>query len=168
MTSSQQLQSIKVISMKRLIPQLALSLSMAAGLMFAPVTSHAAEKKAAPAAETPKPRARPVMGKVEAVDKVMKTITLSGEKQQVLQVTSETKITKAGKPAIFDDVAVGEEIAGSAIEENGKLALRSLRVGPKPEAVAKPEKPAKPEAEAKGINKAKKQAKDAAEKAPGN
>ncbi len=137
--------------MKRILSSLTLFVCLASAI----AADKAPDKTAA--------RARPVSGKIEAVDKTMKTLTLSGEKKQVLQVTSATIITKAGKPAIFDDATVGEEIGGSVVEENGKLILRSLRVGPKPgEAPAAGDKTVP-----KGPAKARKMAKDAADKAAG-
>ena len=41
---------------------------------------------------------------------------------------------KAGKPALIDDAAVGDEVGGAYREgEGGKLEVVSLRLGPKPE-----------------------------------
>lgn len=157
--------------MKRILSSLSLSLCLASALAIGSLSAQAAEKSTEKKAEKAEKkaekaekavRARPVMGKIEAVDKTMKTLTLSGEKKQVLQVTSETKIMKAGKPATFDDATVGEEIGGSVVEEGGKLVLKSLRVGAKPGEGEKGDK-----ASPKGPAKAKKQAKDAAEKAAG-
>lgn len=154
--------------MKRILSSLSLSLCLASALAIGSLPVQAAEKSPEKKAEKAEKkakkadkgvRARPVMGKIEAVDKTMKTLTLSGEKKQVLQVTSETKIMKAGKPATFDDATVGEEIGGSVVEEGGKLVLKSLRVGAKPGEGEK--------AAPKGPAKAKKQAKEAAEKAAG-
>lgn len=76
--------------------------------------------------------AYPFHGKVDAVDKTAKTIKVG---QRTFQITSETRIMKAGKPATFNDVAVGEEIGGSCHKtEAGKLVARMIRVGPKPAA----------------------------------
>jgi Cu/Ag efflux protein CusF len=146
--------------MKRILSSLALFLCLASTIAIGEFSANAAEKSPEKKAEKSEKaaRGRPVMGKVDAVDKTMKTLTLSGEKKQVLQVTSETRIMKAGKPATFDDATVGEAIAGSAVEENGKLVLRSLRIGAKPE---------EGEKEPKGPAKAKKKAKESAEKASG-
>ena len=96
----------------------------------------------------------PFHGKVGAVDKTAKTITVGG---LVFQVTSETKITKADKPATMDAASVGEEIRGSYKKtENGKLVAVLIRIGPKPEAgEAKKEGDLKKEGVKKG-DKAKK------------
>ena len=74
-------------------------------------------------------------GKITAIDKVAKTITV-GDK--VFQVTSDTKIKKAGKPATLDDGAVGDEVGLLAKKsKDGAPALVTLRFGPKPEAEVK-------------------------------
>ena len=87
-----------------------------------------------------KSKGMPFNGKIKSVDKAAKTITLNREKSNVLQITSQTKITKDGKPAVFDDVVAGETVGGLAHEKDGKLEVVSLRVGPKPGAEAKPKK----------------------------
>lgn len=83
----------------------------------------------------------PFHGKIDAVDMTAKTIKVG---ERTFQVTSSTKITKAGKPATLDEATVGEEAGGYYKKtEDGKLELLSLRIGPKPEKEAKPEKPEK-------------------------
>jgi len=87
-----------------------------------PAPSEKGEKKAA--------KHLPFHGKVEAVDKNAKTLKVG---ERTFHVTSTTKITKAGKPAILEDATVGEEVGGSYHEgEEGKLEVLSLRIGPKP------------------------------------
>ena len=73
----------------------------------------------------------PFRGKIGAVDKAAKTITLeSKEKPRTFQVTSETRIRKDRKPATLDDVQVGDSVGGSARENaEGKLELVTLNVG---------------------------------------
>ena len=87
-----------------------------------------------------KAKGMPFNGKIKSVDKAAKTITLNREKSNVLQITSQTKITKDGKPAVFDDIVAGETVGGLAHEKDGKLEVSSIRVGPKPGAEAKPKK----------------------------
>jgi hypothetical protein len=133
--------------MKRLIATLAIALFTFAGTTLL-IPSAIAADATAPAKKVPaKPRSRPVSGKVAVIDTAMKTITLSGEKKQVLQVTSETKINKGGKPAMFSDIVVGEVIGGSVVEEDGKLKLKSLRIGPKSESSKAKKTKKKPAAE---------------------
>ena len=97
-----------------------------------------AEKKPAAAPEAgkkEKPRGMPFNGKLSAVDKVAKTITIKGkEKERVFHITSQTRIIKAGKPATLEDGVVGEEVGGFAREAaEGKLEAASVRFGPRPE-----------------------------------
>jgi hypothetical protein len=73
----------------------------------------------------------PFHGKLAEVDKVAKTIKLG---ESVYQITSETKITKDGKPATLEDGVVGEIVSGYAKPtDDGKMAATSVRFGPKPE-----------------------------------
>jgi len=92
-------------------------------------------------------RAYPFHGKLSAFDKKAKSITLHGkEKSRTFYLTDKTKIVKNGKTATLEDAVVGEDVAGSILpDENGKLVLKSLRLGPKPEADKKPAKPTKDE-----------------------
>ena len=100
-----------------------------------PPTVRAAEAYKDKATQAPKsdnrPKQLPFRGKVGAVDKTAKTITLEGkEKGRTFQITSGTKITKDGKPAVLDDVTVGESVRGVAKESaTGKLEAVSLKVG---------------------------------------
>lgn len=85
-----------------------------------------------------KTRGTPYAGKVGAVDKAAKTVTIATkEKSRTYQITSETRISKGGKPATLDDVTVGEEAAAYGHEEGGKYIAQSLRVGPRPEGEGK-------------------------------
>ena len=103
---------------------------------------HAAPEKQEAAKETSKDSKRtgmPFNGKITAVDKNAKTISLNGkEKPRVFYATAKTKFTKGGNPARFEDAKVGEETGGYAEKTaDGKLELRSLRIGPKPEVADK-------------------------------
>ena len=78
-----------------------------------------------------KKAAHPFHGKLAAVDKTAKTIKVG---ESIYQITSETRIEKAGKPAMLEDGVVGEEVAGYAKPtDDGKMAASSVRFGPKPE-----------------------------------
>ena len=78
-----------------------------------------------------KPKQMPFRGKVSAVDKSAKTVTLEGkDKGRTYQITSATKITKDGKPAVLDAVTVGESVGGLAKSNAaGKWEVVTLRVG---------------------------------------
>lgn len=97
-----------------------------------------------PAATAPDAKSRPIpfRGKLAAVDKTAKTITLDEKTKRTFQVTSETKIMKDDKPATLDDATVGEAVRGSYRKsDDGKMTLRLLSIGAKGE--AKPKEPAK-------------------------
>jgi len=80
---------------------------------------------------TKKKSAHPFHGNLAAVDKVAKTIKLG---ESTYQVTSETKITKDGKPATLDDGVIGEPVSGYAKPTNdGKMAATTVRFGAKVE-----------------------------------
>jgi hypothetical protein len=76
-----------------------------------------------------KKAAHPFRGKLAAVDKSAHTIKVG---ESTYQITSDTKITKAGKSAILADGVVGEEVGGYAKPTaDGKMAAVSVRFGPK-------------------------------------
>jgi len=73
--------------------------------------------------------AHPFRGKLAAVDKVAKTITVG---KSVYHITSETKIKKGDKPAILEDGVIGEPVSGYAKPmEGGKMLASSVNFGPK-------------------------------------
>ena len=81
-----------------------------------------------------KPAKYPFSGKLAAVDKQAMTLSIAGkEKNRVLHITSETRITKAGKPATLQEGVAGEEVAGQAIKNaDGTEKAATVRFGPKP------------------------------------
>ena len=112
----------------------AAAITLAAPLAWAqtPATS----VKAAPAKKV---KALPFTGKVSAVNAAALTFTLTGKTtSRTFNVTSNTRFTKAGKPATFGDLTVGDQVGGSAQVIAGKSDVVSLRIGPKPDAPAKP------------------------------
>ncbi len=75
--------------------------------------------------------AHPYHGKLAAIDKTAKTITVG---KSVYQITSETKIKKGDKPAILEDGVIGEPVSGYAKPmDGGKMFASSVNFGPKPE-----------------------------------
>src|ERR1051325_8137854 len=86
-------------------------------------------------AETPKAERKqkqtPFRGKVGAVDKIAKTVTLEGKKKsRTFQVTSASKITNEGKPAVMDEVIVGQTVGGLAKQTAaGKWEIVTLNIG---------------------------------------
>jgi len=94
---------------------LGLLLTLAGGVTQA---VRAEDKPAAPAATTPapatpkKPVQQQLSGKVVAVDKYGKTITLQVDNlTYVLQVTDSTRVSKTGKEQSITDVVVGQELS---------------------------------------------------------
>jgi hypothetical protein len=77
----------------------------------------------------------PFRGKLAAADKAAKTITVG---ERTFQITSDTRIMKAGKPATLDDAVVGEDVGGSYDKGEGdKLVAKMVRFGPRPEGEGK-------------------------------
>ncbi len=110
---------------------------MAVAVSGTPTMLHAqdATTNAAPK----KVRAIPFHGKLEAVDNTAKTITVG---KTTINVTSDTKIMKSGKPATLADGTVGDDVAGSYRKDaEGKNNAVSLRFGAKPAAPAAPAAP---------------------------
>jgi hypothetical protein len=105
---------------------------VAAVSSLAPLPLAAADEKPKTEQKAKAPRAIPFRGKIDAVDMQAKTIKVG---ERTFQITSDTRIMKAGKPATLENATVGEEVGGAYREgEDKKLNLVSLRVGPRPEA----------------------------------
>jgi cellobiose-specific phosphotransferase system component IIB len=78
-----------------------------------------------------KPATTPFHGKLKAVDKTAKTISV-GEHDLVIQVTSETKLSKNEKPAVLDDGVIGEDVSGAYKKtDDGKLHATMVTFGAK-------------------------------------
>ena len=93
----------------------------------------------------------PFRGKIGAVDKTAKTITVG---ERVFQITSETKLMKAEKPATLGDAAVGEEIRGSYKKaDDGKLLAQRVWIGPRPQVEKKAVEAGKEAPKREGIKK---------------
>jgi len=91
----------------------------------------ATSKDAAAKETVKKPLPGPFHGKLVALDKTAKTITVG---KRTFQITSESKITKAGKPAQLGDGVVGEEVSGYVKPtDSGKLVATTVHFGPKTE-----------------------------------
>jgi hypothetical protein len=89
-------------------------------------------------------------GKLSAIDANAMTFTVG---KQTFDVTSETKITKDGKPATLADGAVGE-MAGGAYKKgaDGKLSATSVHFGSKSEGEKKHNKKAGPDSTGTSTN----------------
>jgi len=127
--------------MKKQIVKLTLSL-FATAILIAPVLSRAQDTgtNTSPAQTAPvKPKKHEgavFRGTVSAVDAKAMTLTVG---QRTFDVTSETKITKNGQPAILSDIAVGDKVGGAYKKTaDGKLAATTINDGKKPAEAAKP------------------------------
>ena len=107
---------------------------MPAQLLAQSTNKPAAEKKSAAGKKDPatKPKAaHPFRGKLAAVDKTAKTIKVG---QSTYQITSATKITKAGKAATLEDGVVDEPVGGFVKPtDDGKMTATTVRFGAKVE-----------------------------------
>lgn len=109
-------------------------------------TRAAEQESAPPSAAIPEAPAKavstrpyPFSGKIASLDKKSMTVTLEGkEKLRVLAITSQSKFTKLNKPAVFDDMAAGDEVGGQVVKNAaGKEEVVSLRIGAKVPVAAK-------------------------------
>ena len=129
--------------MKKKIVKLTLSL-FATAIIAAPMLSRAQDNGANPPAtpgqtEPAKPKkheSNVFRGPVSAVDTKAMTLTVG---KRTFEVTSETKITRDGKPAILSDIAVGDKVGGAYKKTaDGKLAATTINVGKKTGEESKP------------------------------
>ncbi len=85
----------------------------------------------APASSVKQPVAGPFHGKLRAVDKTARTISVG---KRTFQITPETKLRKAGQPATLEDAVVGENCSGYVKPTaDGKWLATTVNLGPKPE-----------------------------------
>jgi len=117
-------------TMKTQVSQIAGLALLATALLVAPTITRAEDATNPPAAQAPAPKKHslPFHGKVVSVDATAMTFTV---KTQTFSMTSATKITKDGKPAVFSDITVGANVSGAyKIDDAGKLNATSVKVGP--------------------------------------
>jgi hypothetical protein len=128
---------------------------MAALMMTAPARSLAEDPATTNSPTTPstpatpvapsKSKAIPFHGKLASADKVAKTILLEGPTQRVIEITSQTRIMKNGKPAILEDATAGDNVSGSYVKTpEGKLSAKTVRfrAGKEPTTQPAPTNPA--------------------------
>jgi hypothetical protein len=125
-----------------------LSIAVISAFAFMPLSMIGEETpKAAEKAEKKTEAGKPIplYGDVAAVDKAAKTFSITHKKgDTVYVVTADTKITKKGAPATFDDIAVGAYVKGSYAKTGDKNVTHTLKVGEEKPAKGdkKAEKPA--------------------------
>ena len=72
-------------------------------------------------------------GKVKAVDKAAKTITIEEKgSAKVISIASTTVFKKAGKAVTIDDVTVGEPVQVTTINLGEKVEAVTVTLGAKP------------------------------------
>jgi hypothetical protein len=117
--------------MKRQILKITTLSLFAAAIIAAPALSRAQDTSTnAPAVSAQKHRhGAPFHGTVSAVDANAMTLTVG---KLTVQVTSETKIIKDGKPATLADGVVGEPVRGYYKKDaDGKLSATTVHFGSK-------------------------------------
>src|SRR5258706_11623990 len=136
-----------LIAMSRLQQQLSLSITMrnsvtgtialplfAAAIALIPLQLPAQPTNKPSAAKPPaverkepavkKSRSIPFYGNLKTIDKTAKTFSVD---KRVIQITSETKILRAEKPATLESGVLGEYVTGSYHKaDDGKLRAHSL------------------------------------------
>lgn len=110
---------------------IALYAIVTATLIAAPAVVHAGDNSnhsnAAESHKSAKKHGLPFHGKVTAVDATAMTVTVGS---LTINVTSETKISKEGKPATFSDITVGEKISGAYQKDDaGKMTASVIHIG---------------------------------------
>ena len=139
--------NLEEIRMKSLLKSLLVAAVAAAFVITAPTTVSAQDKEKEKGKDKAPEKAGEKAkggggfnGKAVAVDKVAKTVKLSGPTARVVQITTTTKISKDGKPATLDDLKEGDDVYGGIKPgTDGKLEATSLTIG-KPPAKKKDEK----------------------------
>jgi hypothetical protein len=85
----------------------------------------------APAPAKPKPRTSLVAsGKVSSMDTNAMTLTIG---KRTFDITSETRISKGGKPAILSDIAVDDKVGVAYKKAGDKLNAVTIKDATKPE-----------------------------------
>ena len=116
--------------MKNQITKVALLGLLTAAIVALPSVTRAqdASTNSTPAAPA-HPHHPPVHGKVAAVDTAAMTLTVG---ETTIVVTSETKISKDGKPATLSDIMVGDNvIASGKKDDSGKFVATKINDGVK-------------------------------------
>ncbi len=112
-----------------LLSWLALAVVAPQGRVIAQDNEHQKPASETTEAKDKKSGTLPFHGRLKAVDASAKKITVG---ELTLQITADTKITKAGKPAVLEDATIGEDVGGAYKKtEDGKLSVTKVRFGPK-------------------------------------
>jgi hypothetical protein len=101
---------------------------MAVALAAAPGVCRADDSTNAAAATPAKKHVPPIHGKVASVDANAMTFVIGNS---TIAVSSETKITKDGQPAVFGDIKEGENasVTYKTKDDSGKVNATAVRIG---------------------------------------
>lgn len=100
-----------------------------------PPTKHNAGEDHATPKNLKKSGAGPFHGKLLALDKQAKTITVG---KRTFHITSDTRISKGGKPSTLEEGVIGEPVSGYVKPgADGKLVATKVNFGPKAVETAK-------------------------------
>jgi hypothetical protein len=119
-----------------------LAVSLSTGLVFAGTTA-TTTTTATPTAEKAPAKAPvqalvKVAGTVDAVDAIGNTLIIkTAKKTDTVSVSTDTKITNAGKVVTLSDLKTGENVRALCKKDEGKLVATDVKVG-----VAAAKKPA--------------------------
>lgn len=97
------------------------------------------EKPAAARSGTTNPGTKrdtyPFRGKVASFDAGTQALKLEGKtNQRVVHLTTQTRLTKLGQPAVAEDLKAGEEVGGTLRKNpEGREEALLIRIGPKPD-----------------------------------
>ena len=121
--------------MKKYIKLIALFSVVTAASLVLPAVSRAQDASATPATPAAKQKAVTFTGKVTTVDTNAMTLTVAA---LTFNITSKTKISKAGQPATLSEIAAGDAVRGSYKKDDaGKLNATAIRDGKAPKAAKK-------------------------------
>jgi Cu/Ag efflux protein CusF len=115
------------------LSRILLAVSLSTGLVFAGTTTATTDK--APATEKAPAKAAlvKITGKIEAVDAIGNILVVKGAKKvDSIAITSDTKITNAGKDVALADVKTGENVKVMAKKDDGKLTATDVKIGVAP------------------------------------
>ena len=127
--------NFKLKTKEKIVKKTLVPFVLALALLTPTLNSQAADQPAEKAAEgkkEAKAKFRPFHGKIKEADKRAQSIVLDGEKAQMFLITSETRLSKEGKPATFDELTAGETVGGRAQEKDGKWEAVAINIGKPP------------------------------------
>ena len=105
------------------------SVAVVAALLGLAASTFAQTASTNATASAPKAKSKPLAGVVAAVDNDAKTLTLK-DHDKPIHITSKTKITKDGQPALLSDITAGESVSVRAKEdESGNPVATSIHIG---------------------------------------